>query len=481
LSDASLRSDISFRDPDSIVRLHEERVLRLVRPHAASRFQEMLSGEAVSRLMRNGDLAGTWRVPRDKVPADLQDSAGALYEHERIPFISYPIEWAPAMLARAAEFTLETSLTLLASGLLLKDATPGNVLFRGARPVFVDLSSIVARAPGTYLWLARHQFETCFLLPLIANVEAGIPLAWSLQDWVSGLQHAQLARILGWRAWLRPRLVTSVALPAALSGRKPAAGHLRQEPKISHDERAKFVLQHNFERLLASVRRYERPIESRGSHWKGYQATRTHYSSDDLGTKRGFVEKALARHKPAWTLDVGCNTGEFSILAAAHSSVIAIDQDEAAVGSLWQRAHRRTLNIQPLVVDFARPTPASGWRNGETRSFLERCTGRFDCVLMLAVLHHLRVTSGVPLAQILEVAARLCRRHLVVEFVPASDPMFALIARGREPLYDDYTREHFEELLADRFETEATQALSNGRVLYLARRRDRAHRPPSVT
>ncbi len=69
---------------------------------------------------------------------------------------------------------------MLPLGLQLKDATPANILFRGAQPVFVDLPSIVAREPGSCLWNARHQFETTFLLPLIASVETGLPIATTL-------------------------------------------------------------------------------------------------------------------------------------------------------------------------------------------------------------------------------------------------------------------------------------------------------------
>ena len=59
------------------------------------------------------------------------------------------------MLARAAEFTATLCLDLLEHGFQLKDATPANVLFRGSEPVWVDVPSIVAREPGTFLWRSR--------------------------------------------------------------------------------------------------------------------------------------------------------------------------------------------------------------------------------------------------------------------------------------------------------------------------------------
>jgi hypothetical protein len=89
---------------------------------------------------------------------------------------------------------------------------------------------------------------------------------------------------------------------------------------------------------------------------------------------------------------------------------------------------------------------------------------------MLAVGHHLRVSAGIPLQQILDLGFELGGGSLLFEFVPTSDPMFAAIARGREPLYEDNTVENCTRLLRDRGRVELTQPLQNGRVLYWVRR-----------
>src|SRR5687767_8933221 len=197
----------SFRDPDATLSFAQGRVLRTVKSAAASGFAAMLAHPFVGRLVSEGRLVRT-------VAAGSDSAGGVLYEHERIPFVSYPFEWSPLMLARAAELTATLCIELLDHGFQLKDATPANVLFRGAQPVWVDVPSIVTRPPGAFLWNAQDQFERCFLLPLIANLEAGIPIDWSLRDAARGLDHVSLARILGARKWLKPSLFTSVALPA---------------------------------------------------------------------------------------------------------------------------------------------------------------------------------------------------------------------------------------------------------------------------
>ena len=54
------------------------------------------------------------------------------------------------------------------------------------------------------------------------------------------------------------------------------------------------------------------------------------------------------------------------------------------------------LPITPLVVDLSNPRPAIGYHNRERETFRRRVRG--DCVLALALLHHLLVAANLPLA-----------------------------------------------------------------------------------
>jgi SAM-dependent methyltransferase len=460
----------SFRDPDAILVEHEGRLFRAVRTHAVEAFRQAIADPVVQSWMDAGRLVRTWPLTRADRPSLLAAFDGECFEHEAIPFVSHPGEWAPEMLAAAGALTLEFARALLPRGLILKDATPANVLFRNAAPVFVDLPSIAARESGSCLWIARHQFETTFLLPLIASVETGLPLAWTLANPVAGLTHEALAGILGRRRWLKPRLWRSVALPA-LASRAASFGSAPRALKASSDEQARYILERSFAGLERQLQQCVPRLATRSSQWQTYTATRDHYGEADLAAKRTFVSSVVADLHPARTLDIGANTGEFSAIAATQGMVVALDVDERSVAAIWQRAREGGLAILPLVANFGRPTPAAGWRNREQDSLLARAAGAFDLVLMLAVVHHLRVGEGVPVAEQFDAVAGLTRRHLLVEFVPVTDPMFATIARGREPLYPDCLRPAFEEALAVHFAVERLLELPNGRVLYLAARR----------
>ena len=360
----------SFRDPDASSSHADGRILRAVKSQASQSFAAMLEHPFIRRLIADGRLVETTRVT-DGAAARLHDCV--VYEHERIPFVAYPFEWSPTMLARAAEFTATLCIDLLEHGFQLKDATPANVLFRGTAPVWVDVPSIVPREPGTFLWNAQDQFERCFLLPLIANREAGIPLDWSIRDPARGIDHATLARILGARRWLKPSLWGSVALPSALHRAAPVRSS-GQKLRWRNDAQARFTLERTFRRNARRTRALQRALEPTGSMWREYTRTRSHYAESDVEQKTAFVRSVIDDTKPAWVLDVGANTGEFSEHAATRgAAVVAVDTDEAAVNGIFSAASRRPSQYTADGGQFCEPEP--GARVGQQReamSFLDR-------------------------------------------------------------------------------------------------------------
>ena len=190
------------------------------------------------------------------------------------------------------------------------------------------------------------------------------------------------------------------------------------------------------------------------------------YSFSEWTAKETAVAAALKQFRPASVLDAGCNTGHFSLLAAQSATVVAIDRDPGPVGALWKSARAAELPILPLVVDLARPPGACGWANSECPSFLDRARGRFDCVLMLALMHHLVVNERVSLDRIFDLAAQLTRRLLLIEYVDPSDSQFRKIARGRDALHRDLTPTAFESAARERFEILDCRSLTPTRALY---------------
>ena len=132
----------SFRDPDGSLVQAGGRILRCVAKAAAARLRIFLASPAAQDLFEAGKLIPTWELPDWEHEAlgrtwsfeEGQTAEAAWFEHEKVPFPSYPYEWSPGMLHSAARLTLDLSSRLHPAGLGLKDATPYNVQFVSGRP-----------------------------------------------------------------------------------------------------------------------------------------------------------------------------------------------------------------------------------------------------------------------------------------------------------------------------------------------------------
>jgi SAM-dependent methyltransferase len=454
---------LSLRDPSGQVCIVNERVLRVVNSAGIPDLQAFLTSSASTEFVNSASLVTTRFLDAGNLAEVLENndlrriyeqaSGATIVEHERVPFTSYPYEWPAEMLHAAAELTLDLADKILDEHIGLKDATPYNVLFKGARPVFVDLLSFEQRNPGDPTWLPLAQFVRTFLLPLLVNKHFGISLSQLLTTHRDGIEPEEVLQLLSPLQKLRSPFLTLVTIPAWLAARDGAEDSKIYEKQTLPDiAKAGFILRavlKNMRRKLAQAA----PRAKKTSAWSNYME-KNNYTHDYFPLKQTFVSEALNEHQPRHVLDVGCNTGHFSAIAACSgANVVAIDYDPVVVGEVWRQAQAEDLDILPLVVNIARPTPSNGWRNLENSSFLDRARGAFDAVMMLGVIHHLLVSERIPLTEIMELAAELTTDLLVIEFVAPDDPMFRRIARGRDHLFTDLTKESFEQTCNERFDT----------------------------
>jgi ribosomal protein L11 methylase PrmA len=468
---------ISFRDPAGHLVTKNDRIFRIVSPAAAEDLKAFLITKAAARYCESGAIVTTTLVdPLSASEIGLSELNGSsqniVVEHKRIRFVSYPYEWSPEMLHVAALLTLDLSADLLIEGFGLKDATPYNVLFEGPNPVFVDLLSFERRDRHDPTWVPYAQFIRTFLLPLLLNRHFQLSLKDLLINNRDGVEPEHVYSLLGLRQKLMPEFLTVVSIPTWLGAKKRQdETQIYRKRSLQNEEQARFIL----DRLLKGLkRRLQRAQPSRRqSAWTDYM-DRNRYTDQYFPEKEQFVRDALAESEPDLVLDVGCNTGFFSEVAAKlGAKVIAIDSDPAVVDRVWHSARSGNLDVQPLVVDLTRPSPAIGWRNEECSSFLDRARGSFDVVLMLAVIHHMLVSERIPLQEILRLAWELTKNILIVEFIAPSDQMFRVLTRGREQLHKDLTVERFEQNASQLFEIVRSRRLGESdRWIYLLRKRE---------
>ncbi|MBB5317560.1 class I SAM-dependent methyltransferase [Tunturibacter empetritectus] len=452
----------TFRDPAGSIEVRPDGAYRSIRAPFDEEILAFLATPLASEMVAQGRL-----VASEVVSSPHAETL--VLRHPRISFQSYPWEWSPGMWLVAAELTLTLCSDLIEQGWQLKDATPLNVLFQGAQPIFVDVLSIERRDPHQPIWLAYGQFVRTFLLPMLAYSRLGWPLRTSLTR-RDGYEPEEVYPALSLASRFRQPALSTVTLPSLLAKTKKGRAGKGTPQSVRDPDLAKQILLRTMRTLLNHMRKVT-PAH-RFSNWSHYAETANHYSDEDHADKRKFVSDALGSARPAKALDVGCNTGVYSNLAAdAGAEVVSIDTDLPAVDRLYAGLKENGKNILPLCVDLAHPSPATGWENRESASFLSRCAGHFDAVIMLAVLHHLLLHNQIPMDRIAALCGELTTRHLIVEWVPATDQKFQELLRGRDALYQHVTETAFREAFGKHFTVSDELTLANGRILFHLQKR----------
>lgn len=394
------------------------------------------------------DLFSAGIVATREVDATTHAELGyeMMLEHARVPFVTFPHEWPASMLHAAAKFHLKLFQKLGEHGLTLKDWHPYNILFDGTEPVFVDFTSIIPatdlpkqaylageKAPGGFGKWDEYSIALYRMYKLTYEPYFGLPLVMMQQG-----RHAEA----------REKLVKT-ALNATESGMlrgEVFAGRSAARAAYElNDLRLRMTLNErgpiktrffaHLSRMLDGMR-----VAVKGSAYSSYYEDKKEaFASEpsiDWTNKQNVVHDALVRFDPSTVLDIGSNTGWFSLLAAKlGSKVVGVDLDEACIDALFAAAHREKLSVVPLVANLMVPPPDIFAKTFEHEPSLSKIGGdkplypspekRLQCemVMALAIVHHLALGQGHSFERIASTLSGLASKHLCVEFVQRDDKM----------------------------------------------------------
>ncbi len=201
--------------------------------------------------------------------------------------------------------------------------------------------------------------------------------------------------------------------------------------------------------------------------WGNYYQN-TNYSSKSIEDKKKIVGDYVRKIQPKSVLDLGANTGVFSLIAAkAGAYTVSADYDPVAIEKSYASiANQRLL---PVVMDLMNPNVGAGWAGIERKSFLERYQS--EMVLALALVHHLAIANNLPLEMIARHFAQM-GKYLVVEFIPKDDSQVKRLLAQREDIFPDYDQNNFEKVFGGEYKIVGQQAIKgSSRTVYLMERR----------
>lgn len=451
----------SFRDPSGRVYRAGDRIYRTIGKKAAADYEFARDGGILRKYADKNILIDS--KERDVAEFDFADQTVAyVVEHPKVPFISYPYEWPFALLKEAALFHLDFQSDLLEDDCVLSDASAYNVQFEGTLPLFIDLLSIRKYQDGEY-WLAHNQFCEQFLNPLLLRSHIGV----SHNDWfrgrLEGIPSDAISRMLPAYRKLSFRMLSHVVGPARLQA--------RSERRHTAEIVRRPLPRNAYRALMSHLRRWIQTLQPAGSdtQWQDYDVFHS-YSQSEEQAKMEFVSQFVAETKPGVLWDIGCNTGAYSEIAlrAGAGKVIGFDFDHGALDRAVSRAQSNKLDLLPLYMDGANPSPDQGWAQRERVGIVGR--GNADMLIALAFIHHLVIGRNIPLDAAVDWLTGFARRGLI-EFVQKDDPTVRDMLSLREDIFDQYDEGTFVRSLESRAKIVTTRRNpDNGRLLVVYER-----------
>ena len=453
----------SFRDPNGFLYRVGDRLYRQVNSQYRPEYDHLVDSGLLAGLFEDGLL-----VKHDETDSTFAATSDAyrVLKPVELPFVSYPFEWSFGQLKAAALLTLTLLRRALDHGMILKDASAYNVQFLGAHALFIDTLSFERYKEGTP-WVAYRQFCQHFLAPLALMSHVDVRLAQLYQTNIDGLPLDLTSRLLPFGAKLQPSIAMHITLHARSQRRYSNAG---SKPRFAEHRVSRMGLQGIIQSLESAIRKLKWRLPK--TEWGDYSSEAS-YTVNAVSSKRRLLADFLAavEHRKL-AIDFGSNKGEFSAIAARYVDyVVAMDMDPVAVERHYRSlSSRGSNNVLPLRIDLTVPSPGIGWANKERASLADRA--KDATVIALALVHHLAIANNLPLARIADFLSHFAK-HLVIEFVPKSDPQVKRLLATREDIFPHYTQEYFEREFSILFSIRRTEPIDGSeRTLYLMERRN---------
>jgi len=458
----------SFRDPANRVYAfagssdgrEDVSIYRGVNQQALEYYRDLAQAPFFKSLLENGRVVSTEETVSGEIfDAVRKDGWAGVLQHEPVPFITYPYEWTFGMLKDAALLHLDILETSLESGWTLKDATPYNIQWINARPVFIDIPSFEPWEKGTP-WVGYRQFCSMFLTPLMLRSHLNIDHLPLLRSYLDGIAPTEALKFFQGRNRFKKGVMAHLSLPAkveaSIQKKERDDVEVQKRSTRSHSKAMVVGLVQSLQRLVRKLK-----IDIAHTDWSHYDRTHS-YSDGEHELKKAFVEKAIKARSRKFVWDIGCNTGTFSRIAAAHADlVLSLDGDHDAVEQLYLKEKKEANSkILPTVMNLANISPNHGWA-GEERAALDNRRSP-DLVLVLALIHHMRISANIPTSMFLS-WLRKFDAEIVIEFVTRKDEMVVKLLTHKAEQYEDYNVEQFSSECEELFEIKDRKILKGGK------------------
>ncbi len=386
---------------------------------------------------------------------------------EQLALTTYPYEWCFSLLKDAALLTLNTHLTALEYGMVLKDASAFNVQFHNGKPVFIDTLSFDTYHNGDP-WTAYGQFCRHFLAPLLLMRYISPDLNKLQIPFLDGIPLEVASVMLPTRTHFSPMIKANIHMHAKAHKKHKQTFATKHTPQLPLDTHKNMIVS-----MISFV---ENLTLNSKTEWGDYYRI-TNYADDGFKFKEETVRIWIQKYSLKKIWDIGGNNGHFSRLLQDHCDmIICTDIDPVAVDVNYRTIQKkREHKIIPLLIDYTNPSPGLGFDNKERTSLFCRIQDlEIDCVMALALIHHLSISSNCTF-EMLASSLSETAKHLLIEFVDPTDSWADKLLsskRSARDLFAFYNKQNFEAVFSQYYKfVEAVDIPKSKRSLYFMARK----------
>ena len=426
--------NLSGADPFGALYTDGQRYLRGINCDGVESINLLFQNGLIQELSQKGLIPKTIVIDKKHIPHSLSDFAIVL-EHEAIAPLSYPREWSFEMVKQVALTSIELTKVLSSRGFTCKDSHLFNWTFRENSPVWLDITSFVPSNQTSSRRPWKKQFWLGVVVPLLM--------------WKKGMPY------LASKAISSP--VQTLSVDEALTLLNLNYGC--KIPVVGKYFKKAWEVYLTWK--IEAHRRIEKINYSSRSLWGDYH--------DEYFDNKGYpilnnrferILELLKDYKATSVLELAGNAGALSQIIAKKFQdvpVLCTDYDPNAIDCLFQRCYKKEIkNLSMAILDFM----VTEYSCAE---IAPNCRFQSDCVLALAVTHHLLLTQGYSYEQIFETITLYSKRLVFIEFMPLG------LHNGvsAPPIPHWYTEEKFKIAFKKYFKLHHVEQLDENRILYI--------------
>jgi SAM-dependent methyltransferase len=445
---------ISYRDTAARVVKKESGYYRYIFHEYKAEYEHLMQSGLYQDLTQKGLL-----IQHKEIEKDTDDpNVYKLLYPTQIPFQSYPFEWSFLQWKKAITAYLHINKIALKYGMVLKDATPYNFYLSGGKSVMFDTSSFTFFKKGDN-WLAYRQFCSEFLSPITLMYYNGQRWSRITRTHLRGLPLDFVSKQLPIKSWFNLNTFLHIHFHSKYANENKIKGN-KKRGGFSVEKINTLI-----EMMLDNLKYWTTPYQFE-KKWHEYYSKDIE-SEEYLEHKEELINNWLGQIKPTSVLDLGANTGKFSMLAAKYAEkVIAIESDDKCIDIIEKQIKSKyEKGVSAILLDIAEPTPNLGALNLEINSIFKRAKSQI--VMALAIVHHLNITNQLKFFQIAELLSMFSNEYLIIEFIPINDNKVQLLLKDKTINMMDYNEDKFTKELSKYFALIERRTLNKSKRILL--------------